>query len=271
MAFVKRCLKWAVAFLLQRSSWLASSVLFRFYVQSELLQLSLGLLRRSAGSTGRAPFFLVVGACDGKRYDDVTPWLHKIPNSRALLVEPLPWNVRDLRVNYSDATRYTIEQCAVANYDGSIQMKFVPESALRAGRVPQYAYGLGTITDRNLLSGKFFFGAEARDQTVKDCVEELTVPCYRLSTLLDKHRVERIDVLLIDVEGFDWNVLSQFDFNKFSPLVVKVEIGCLPPEEIGRAIVLLSEHKYSVQLVEYDLIAIHGSLVGGSTSHMAPR
>ena len=63
---------------------------------------------------GGRPFQMVnVGACDGALFDDVTPWLHRIPNARAVLVEPIPYNQQRLRANYPDATRFVIEPLAI--------------------------------------------------------------------------------------------------------------------------------------------------------------
>ncbi|WP_245264549.1 hypothetical protein [Mesorhizobium sp. LNJC405B00] len=39
---------------------------------------------------GQAFQMVNVGACDGALFDDVTPWLHRIPRARAVLVEPIP-------------------------------------------------------------------------------------------------------------------------------------------------------------------------------------
>lgn len=65
-------------------------------------------------SGGGQPFQMVnVGACDGALFDDVTPWLHRIPRARAVLVEPIPYNQKRLRANYPDTERFIIEPVAV--------------------------------------------------------------------------------------------------------------------------------------------------------------
>ena len=67
------------------------------------------------------PFQMVnVGACDGVLFDDVTPWLHRIPRARAVLVEPIPYNQKRLRANYPDEKRFVIEPVAMTGAKGTI-------------------------------------------------------------------------------------------------------------------------------------------------------
>src|SRR3954471_23791497 len=64
-----------------------------------------------------------VGACDGLLFDDVTPWLKRIPGARAVLVEPIPYNQKRLRRNYPDTARFVIEPVAVTRTRGTISVK----------------------------------------------------------------------------------------------------------------------------------------------------
>ncbi|TGV97351.1 FkbM family methyltransferase, partial [Mesorhizobium sp. M2D.F.Ca.ET.145.01.1.1] len=90
-------------------------------------------LRAHFGVGGR-PFQMVnVGACDGALFDDVTPWLHRIPRARAVLVEPIPYNQKRLRANYPDTDRFIIEPVAVTETKGTITVRTFDAAALEAG------------------------------------------------------------------------------------------------------------------------------------------
>ena len=95
-----------------------------------------------------------VGACDGALFDDVTPWLHRIPRSRAVLVEPIPYNQQRLRANYPDTQRFVIEPVAVTRTPGTITVKTFDAAALEAGTLPIEFIGCSSITDTNLMSGR---------------------------------------------------------------------------------------------------------------------
>jgi FkbM family methyltransferase len=227
------------------------------------VQVVLSLVSSVANSNEKAaPYFVVIGACDGRRFDTITPWLHRIPRARAILVEPIPWLARELRINYSDERRFAIETVAIADHTGRRPIKAVSERAIKSKLVPDFARGLSSITDRNLISGKDFFGRANVVPEIMDNVEILNVECVTLKDLLCKHRVQAIDVLVIDSEGYDWNIIKQFDFSRYRPIIIKMEVGCLPSEELGNSVELLLRNGYSVQISAFDLIAVDKELRG---------
>ena len=52
---------------------------------------------------------------------------------------------------------------------------------------------------------------------------DFKVKCARLDDLLEKHNITKIDLISIDVEGFEDQVWSSFDYKKYSPEVIIVE------------------------------------------------
>lgn len=53
--------------------------------------------------------------------------------------------------------------------------------------------------------------------------DSIKVKCARLDELLEKHNITKIDLISIDVEGFEDQVWSSFDYKKYSPEVMIVE------------------------------------------------
>jgi FkbM family methyltransferase len=47
-----------------------------------------------------------------------------------------------------------------------------------------------------------------------------TIQAYTLNTILEKHNVSKVDLLSIDVEGFEINVLRGLNFDKYKPQIV---------------------------------------------------
>jgi FkbM family methyltransferase len=58
---------------------------------------------------------------------------------------------------------------------------------------------------------------EEQDET------SIRVECARLDSLLEKHNISKIDLISIDVEGYEDLVWSSFDYKKYSPEVIIVE------------------------------------------------
>jgi FkbM family methyltransferase len=206
---------------------------------------------------GGRPFQMVnVGACDGALFDDVTPWLHRIPRSRAVLVEPIPYNQKKLRQNYPDTDRFVIEPVAVTRSKGSIVVKTFDADALEAGTLPIEFIGCSSITDTNLMSGKNAWGeADANFNKFAPHLKDIEVPGDTLQSLLDRNRIEYIDAFLVDCEGADWMVFDQLDIERYRPGMIKVEIGALPADEIGKVLVKLKTAGYRVGLYAEDVWA----------------
>lgn len=210
------------------------------------------------GRAGRGrPFQMVnVGACDGALFDDVTPWLHRIPNARAVLVEPIPYNQKRLRANYPDASRFVIEPVAVTRDGGSITVKTFDAAALESGVLPIEFIGCSSTTDTNLMSGVNAWGeADANFSRFLPHLRDIEVPAATLQQVLDRNGIVHIDAFLVDCEGADWTVFEQLDLARYRPGMVKVEIGALTTDEIGKVLVKLKTAGYSVGIQAEDVWA----------------
>jgi Methyltransferase FkbM domain len=51
-------------------------------------------------------------------------------------------------------------------------------------------------------------------------VETETIECLTVKELLRRNDIKQIDLLHIDVEGHDWVILQQFDFEFVRPAIV---------------------------------------------------
>ena len=215
------------------------------------------LLKAKRRASRTRPFRMVnVGACDGVLFDDVTPWLHRIPGARAVLVEPIPYNQKRLRKNYPDTDRFIIEPVAVTKSKGSIRVKTFDAAALEAGTLPLEFIGCSSITDTNLMSGKNAWGeADSNFHKFATHLKDIEVPSDTLQNILDRNGVDYIDAFLVDCEGADWAVFEQLDMKRYRPGMIKIEIGALPSCEIGDVIVKLKAAGYRVGLYAEDVWA----------------
>lgn len=56
-----------------------------------------------------------------------------------------------------------------------------------------------------------------------DELKKKQINCFKLSSLLNKYNIDRVDFLNIDVEGFDYKVISSLDFEKIKPIMICIE------------------------------------------------
>jgi hypothetical protein len=83
-----------------------------------------------------------------------------------------------------------------------------------------------------------------------------------LPNLLRKHAVERIDVLHVDVEGYDWMVLRQFDLARYRPTVVRIERTSLAPDDVAAARAFMRQAGLTVVDFYDELVGVRTILPG---------
>jgi len=69
----------------------------------------------------------------------------------------------------------------------------------------------------------------------------------RLDTLLVRHGVSRIDLLVIDTEGHDSEILRSLDFTRFRPVLLMFEHQHLSADDKTAAYALLETYGYRFQ------------------------
>ena len=86
-------------------------------------------------------------------------------------------------------------------------------------------------------------------------IDEIEVEAITFRTLLTRTQIDRIDMLVIDTEGYDFEILKMVDFSLVRPALVRFEHIHLSSGDRSRAIALLSSHGYAVGRDEIDLVA----------------
>jgi len=149
-------------------------------------------------------FFIEAGANDGFTQSN-TYWLERFRGWRGLLVEPMPEQAAEARRSRPDST---VVECALVAADHP-----EPTVHMRFGDLMSAVDGVQEVdwSRRGLILGW-------RDPY------ELDVPARTLSSLLDELSAPEIDLLSLDVEGFEAQVLRGLDLARHAPRYVLVEI-----------------------------------------------
>jgi FkbM family methyltransferase len=204
-------------------------------------------------------FFVNIGANDGVVADPTYPFIRKY-GWRGIAVEPVPYVFEQLKENYADIEGVILENAAISNKQESFWY------IERGSRTVDYiAQGMGSLDKERLLStitANQFVASLASlasreapypndlpppvcastphdgpviSDDMEAFVTELRPECLSFGELVDKHGVDHIDLVNIDVEGRDHEVFFSIDLDRFRPSVFCVELLGLPegqPEEI---------------------------------------
>ena len=147
-------------------------------------------------------FFIQIGANDGLSEDPIKDYSN---NWSGILIEPIPYIFEVLKKNYSISKNNLIfENIAISNYDGIMNF-FLPKEAKKNTWLTKIS-----SCDR-------FNGDLSNYET-----EEILVPCLTLDSLLIKYNINKIDLLIIDVEGYENVILDAYSF-KIKPQIIFLE------------------------------------------------
>ena len=191
--------------------------------------------------------FLQIGANDGLTGDPLHPFLSSADSRwRGVLVEPVPHVFAQLSERYGHRGSLSLENAAIAENDGTTiiyRIRTTPEDPLW---VEHLASMDAEIVQRNALH----YG-NAADRIISE-----NVPCLRVETLLRRHHLESVDLVVIDTEGSDWRILRQFDLNRLRPKLLLYEHQHLSASDCGEAHDFLERAGYQwAEMPEGDTIA----------------
>jgi FkbM family methyltransferase len=195
-------------------------------------------------------FVLKIGANDGITNDPLATLLLTDARYRGLLVEPIPMYASMLRANYGKCGRFSIEQAAVAASSRTTSMYYVDEDALKG-------IGVGNLDwVQEIASLDRLHVLKHLSPELHSAVKEASVECLTVGELLSRNKVQKIDLLQIDCEGFDYVILRQFDFTILRPRIVLFEKKHLTAQDRQAAKIMMEHAGYKVEEMETDVLCL---------------
>ncbi len=207
------------------------------------------LLRAFADAYPEA-FFVEIGSNDGEQHDHLRPHIRARQWS-GIMVEPVPYVFERLRANYGDMPRIALENAAIARQDGRLPFFHLPRVADPGSEgLPQWYDAIGSFSrDAVLRHAREIPDIERRLVTTE-------VPTLTFESLLAKHGVGAVDLLLVDTEGYDHEILRSIDFEARQPRLVVYEHYHLPTDERARCRGRLESFGYETMEEGLDTFAL---------------
>lgn len=194
---------------------------------------------------GDGVFFVQIGANDGGENDPVSEYVTRY-HWRGLLVEPLPKPYARLLERYRGEPQLRFENAAIGRSEGEVEFYCFRDDP----RLPETVSQLASLDRRILLRHKV--GVDDPESLITS----IRVPQLSFPRLLEKHGVERIDLLFIDAEGYDFEILKMVDFASTRPSVIFFEDRHLGAVDYFQARKLLADQGYRLIRLNGDTIAL---------------
>ena len=190
--------------------------------------------------------FLQIGANDGYRSDplNLAIFRHKLTGT---FVEPQSNYYRELQRTYRDFAGMVFLQCAIAAERGAMTMYTLDCSG---GRLPGWAHGVGTLSHEQIRK----FGDQI--ENIESHIRSDEVQCITVADLFDRAAHRDPDIIVVDAEGFDHLILSQFDFARLTTRLVIYETESMTKADAADLARRLEEGGFAIFEAEQDTIAL---------------
>lgn len=190
--------------------------------------------------------FLQIGANDGYLSDPINLAIfrHKLTGT---FVEPQANYFAELQKTYHGFSGMRFLQCAVSPKAGSMTMYTLDCSS---GRLPRWAHGVGTLSLEQIRKS----GDQIED--IDSYIRRMDVECITVGELLDRAVHSDPDIIVVDAEGFDHAILSQFDFKKLSTKLVIYETESMAPADVADLAARLEAAGFALVEAGQDTIAL---------------
>jgi FkbM family methyltransferase len=155
------------------------------------------------------------------------------PQSLAVLVEPVHEYFAALRDAYGDLPTVRLENVAIAEEEG-VRDFYRLAPGLEHGDYGWLAQ-LGSLRRERMTDlWDRYEGFHSWDEPKNFWHQHHTVEkvqCWTLEQLLERHGLERVDLLQIDAEGYDYEILRTIDFSRLRPRFINYERVLLQEDE----------------------------------------
>jgi amino acid adenylation domain-containing protein/FkbM family methyltransferase len=171
------------------------------------------------------------------------------PRTRIFAFEPIPEVFELLRLNSElHGLDSVLLDCGLAAAEGTASFTYFPRNSLVSGRFARPEDEVHAV--RSLAREAGGMSSDLVEELMREVGEHRVVerPLRTLSSVIAEHRVERIDLLKMDVERSEQEVLaglSDADWAKVRQIVVEVHGGPARASEIGA---MLSERGFAVAI-----------------------
>ena len=133
--------------------------------------------------------------------------IEKILPEKVLLVEPVPHNVVEIKKNLNNLEGIIIEQFALSDKNETRNFYFVKNTSIHKLK-KHWSSGIGSFNKQHIFNHK-----SKRFKIEEEDIEKVSINTIRFKDIVEKYQIKEIDKLLIDVEGSEYEILNDIDFN----------------------------------------------------------
>ncbi len=189
--------------------------------------------------------FMQIGAFDGALDDDLRELVTK-HRLQGVLIEPQPSAFARLQQTYRNQPQVKLLQAAIAEQEGARELFCKRGEASMVASFDRSHLRRHGVPDHDIVSQ--------------------SVACHTVESAMRAGELDRVDVLQIDAEGYDWPIIRSIDFSRCRPRILRFEYRHMRPAEADTCLEHLASHGYRFVIESRDIIAHLGDVAGSNCS-----
>jgi FkbM family methyltransferase len=190
-------------------------------------------------------YFVQIGAFDGVSNDPVHEFVRR-RGWKGLLVEPVDSHMRNLQKNYEGIGGLAFEQAGISGVNGHMEFYSLPAKYTEPAWLQQIGSFSRYAIEHNL---------KELPQLI-DKIQVLQIPTLTLPALLTKHQVTGFQLLLLDVEGYELEIIKQLNQLTARPEMIVFEWGSMEAEKLKACVDILQHLNYRIFTCGADYLAL---------------
>ena len=147
---------------------------------------------------------IVIGACHGFWIENDV----KKCSNKVLLIEPVKYNFDQLKNRFKNYKNIIFENIAIGEKNELIDFFHVLESSIDKLK-KHWSSGIGSFSKEHILKHR-----TKRFQITEKDIKCIKIKAMTFNKLIEKYKIEYINKLIIDAEGFDYKIIKSINFKK---------------------------------------------------------
>ena len=133
--------------------------------------------------------------------------LNKYTDTKNILIEPVKYNLIELKERIKNFKNIIIEESAISNKDEIVPFYFIKKNSIDKLK-KHWASGIGSFDKSHILSHR-----NKRFLVTEEDIDCCDLNCLSFDSLIKKYEIQKIDKLMLDVEGAEYKILKSINYN----------------------------------------------------------
>jgi FkbM family methyltransferase len=191
-------------------------------------------------------FFIQIGSNDGKTGDPIYQHVKKYC-WKGIFIEPVKYLFEKLKKTYKNQKNVSFENVAISDKNGLRNFYRIEKN--NEPNNPVWYDQIGSFDKKVVLKSKNLI-----PNFNKHFIKE-KVKCMTFSNLLKKYKINSLDFLHIDTEGYDYEIIKFIPFKNLKPKMILYEYRHLSKKDELKALKLLKKYNYKILILWGDTFA----------------